>query len=543
MTRSSIMNRFLGSHETPTDEISHPSDNASILDESVASSSRRRKPSNHRTSHGNGSITPHDHVGDDDYNIDGEDMKLLDVVTQLIPYYNKGDSSTDSNLRAALSGLSTEEIDTKDEYGSTLLLLACSYQCEDLVRIMLNKGADPCASNNSGTTCLHFCCHKDTQSIPNAKILIMNGANPDVHETQYGCTPLHYCASSGCLELCKLLISKGALTDELDYYNYSCIDYARDAGYTEVMEYLQQKSMNKGSSLGSYYGNTAYPINQQGEWSRYVDPASGYPYYLNSTTGETLWEADYQIRIASTQQSQTPSVKLRAHIQPSSSSSQGFSTLTSNTQSNPRRQVLKDCLLSLLNKHDPAAIATLDQLIANNDKGDLSLLKELCAKYNANEMIELAKYQSKLQAISNNSLSNIPVSNVVEFGASDDEGDVVVQALNGHNSDTFASIPVSQSRGHSLFPLSGSGMLTRLTPRPGSAANRIGLDPHQLQAALGEERMKCEKLLSLEREKYEVLLNQERIQFASVSSEKDMAVSRLQHDLSTLNRDKQALEV
>jgi hypothetical protein len=31
-----------------------------------------------------------------------------------------------------------------------LLMIACSYRCEDLVRIMLNKGADPNAVNSSG---------------------------------------------------------------------------------------------------------------------------------------------------------------------------------------------------------------------------------------------------------------------------------------------------------------------------------------------------------------------------------------------------------
>lgn len=121
-----------------------------------------------------------------------EDLEPVEVLQQYIPYYNQGDPANDSIVRSALSGLSVEDIDTKDEYGNTLLLLACQYRCEDLVRIMLNKGADPNAVNSSGACGLHFACYRDSSSYPIAKILLTNGANPDIAETTYGCCPLHY---------------------------------------------------------------------------------------------------------------------------------------------------------------------------------------------------------------------------------------------------------------------------------------------------------------------------------------------------------------
>ena len=79
-----------------------------------------------------------------------------------------------------------------------LLLLACQYKCDDLVRIMLGKGADPNAINSSGG---HAACtlrvimsqHHTMQ--PN--VLLQNGANPEIAELTYGCTPLHYCAGTG----------------------------------------------------------------------------------------------------------------------------------------------------------------------------------------------------------------------------------------------------------------------------------------------------------------------------------------------------------
>jgi ankyrin repeat protein len=128
-------------------------------------------------------------LGDDNE----DDMSPLILLQQFIPYYGKGDPSNDSIVRAALSSMSFEDIDTQDEFGNTLLILACQYKCEDLVRIMLNKGADPNACNYAGVCGLHHACYRESFSMVIAKLLLQNGANPEVSEATYGCTPLHYC--------------------------------------------------------------------------------------------------------------------------------------------------------------------------------------------------------------------------------------------------------------------------------------------------------------------------------------------------------------
>eukprot|EP01032_Pedospumella_encystans_P032002 gene32002-36129_t len=135
----------------------------------------------------------------DDYRDDRSDdssVEPVDVLLQFIPYYGQGDPANDSIVRSTLSALSVEDIDSQDEYGNTLLLLACQYRCEDLVRIMLNKGADANAVNSSGACCLHFACYRESASIGVAKILLKSGADPDVAESTFGCTPLHYCAGT-----------------------------------------------------------------------------------------------------------------------------------------------------------------------------------------------------------------------------------------------------------------------------------------------------------------------------------------------------------
>ena len=45
---------------------------------------------------------------------------------------------------------------------------------------MLGKGADPNAINSSGACCLHFACYRESASYNSARLLLQNGANPEV---------------------------------------------------------------------------------------------------------------------------------------------------------------------------------------------------------------------------------------------------------------------------------------------------------------------------------------------------------------------------
>lgn len=270
-----------------------------------------------------------------------EEVDTVDLLFQFIPYYGQGDASNDSIVRSALSSLSVEDIDKVDEYGNTLLLVACQYRCEPLVRIMLNKGADPNALNTSGACPLHFACYKESMSKNIAKLLLQNGANPEISETSFGCTPLHYCASTGDVDFCKMLISYGAHVGTYDYYQYTCVDYAREANMREAAVFLQKKmlmtasqgpagfAVGKGSGEGNLFfgrsdqavsgnggmllqGNASFRMSptkqvacnvmdsREEEWAANIDPSTGSRYYLNTTNGECLWESDYLKRMAST---------------------------------------------------------------------------------------------------------------------------------------------------------------------------------------------------------------------------------------------------
>jgi hypothetical protein len=261
-----------------------------------------------------------------------EEVDAVELLFQFIPYYGQGDASNDSIVRSTLSSLSVEDIDKVDAYGNTLLLLACQYRCEPLVRIILNKGADPNALNSAGASCLHFACYKESMSKNIAKLLLQNGANPEISETTFGCTPLHYCASTGDVDFCKMLLSYGAHVGTYDYYQYTCVDYAREAGMREAAVFLQKKMLMTASqgpggfaagkadgsglffgkndlSVSGLQGNASFRMSptkqvscsimdtRDEEWVSNIDPTSGAKYYLNTTNGECLWEVDYLKRV------------------------------------------------------------------------------------------------------------------------------------------------------------------------------------------------------------------------------------------------------
>ena len=259
----------------------------------------------------NSDMVEHKNGSEDDDGDDFDHLEPKDILFQFIPFYGQGDTSTDSIVRATLSSLSVEEIDSRDaETGNTLLLLACQYRCEDLARIMVNKGADCNAVNNSGACCLHFACYRDSSSKLIAKLLLKNGAHPDVQERSYGCAPIHYCAGLGDIDFIKIMLQHGATIDLRDSYNYTCADYAREAGLTEVAAFLDDKikktqtaahlrGANATGARGAVnLGPPGAVKNVYGaEWQGYLDPVSGASYFVNSRTAECLWELDLKSRI------------------------------------------------------------------------------------------------------------------------------------------------------------------------------------------------------------------------------------------------------
>lgn len=451
-----------------------------------------------------------DYSGADDHS-EGS-VEPVDVLLQFIPYYGQGDPANDSIVRSTLSALSVEDIDSQDEYGNTLLLLACQYRCEDLVRIMLNKGADANAVNSSGACCLHFACYRESASIGVAKILLKSGADPDVAESTFGCTPLHYCAGTGDIDFCKLLLSYGAQIGALDYYNYTCVDYASEAGMTEVAAFLQQKlnaannkfgasgvmSSRQGMSpSGKGIASGGVPSNDISNWESHIDPDSGGKYYIHIKTGECLWESELKQRLQQYQLQQNiaaasrddgdrgkndDGIRIRAGSEPNVPAKISEADLI--------RQATQARLVVFFSTHDPSRLVEVDALTDQYAGREHELLKELCVKYKVDGGPELQAFQAKLTE---------------------------------------------------LRP-------TQATHKRGSVVSDINqVDPMLLQDVSREERKRFEAQLEEEtlalRRKYEAQMEEEKASFIQSISEKEGLIAKLKSEIESLDRGKNSTEV
>lgn len=116
-------------------------------------------------------------------------MKLL---REFIPYFDTGDKTGDSMVMSILSTAGAQELAADragDEFGNTLLILACQYRCTGLVPLILAKGdgvVDVNAVNSAGACALHFACYKSSLCAETVVLLLARGASPNVVEKTYG---------------------------------------------------------------------------------------------------------------------------------------------------------------------------------------------------------------------------------------------------------------------------------------------------------------------------------------------------------------------
>jgi ankyrin repeat protein len=132
-------------------------------------------------------------------------QKCLDVIRLLI---NRG-----------------ANIESVDEIGNTPLLTACWEGNVVMAIELIDKGANVNAKNIGDMTALHYITNID-KNINVVKRLLEEGADVNA-KTKWNCTPLSFACEriipgnllSSCIEMVKLLLSRGANMDDVDMTN------------------------------------------------------------------------------------------------------------------------------------------------------------------------------------------------------------------------------------------------------------------------------------------------------------------------------------
>lgn len=101
-------------------------------------------------------------------------------------------------------------VDIKDNKDRNVLMYACIRKNRDLVKLLLDHGANPEITMRDGdTTALFFACHGRGTDVDVVKMLLDHGANPR-RVGQRGYTLMHAAATSGNEEIMKLVAMHGA---------------------------------------------------------------------------------------------------------------------------------------------------------------------------------------------------------------------------------------------------------------------------------------------------------------------------------------------
>ena len=131
-------------------------------------------------------------------------------------------------------------INSFSEDGFTALGLASFFSRTDVVKILLESGADPnIASNNSfKVTPLHSACAISNYDI--VEILIKNGANVNAKQMQ-GVTPLHSAAHNGQTKIAKFLIKNGAEINSKTDDGKTPLIMAEEKGFVETARLIRQQ--------------------------------------------------------------------------------------------------------------------------------------------------------------------------------------------------------------------------------------------------------------------------------------------------------------
>lgn len=129
------------------------------------------------------------------------------------------------------SGLSTREVDL---YGQTPLFYAASENRLNLIHFFNNQGNPD----------------RDADDINKVDKLALQ-------------TPLYYAARKGHLEMCKLLIEKGADLTHLDSNGKMAIEYAKKAKFMDVADYLgaELKKIREQSRVGNSHNQSPEESN------------------------------------------------------------------------------------------------------------------------------------------------------------------------------------------------------------------------------------------------------------------------------------------
>lgn len=165
------------------------------------------------------------------------------------------------------------DVNKRDESGNTPLIYACLKSARDLVKLLLDNGADANLGNRKNRTPLHFAAESGNYQI--ISLLIDAGADVNCTDNN-GVTPLMVLAQNGRTDAALKLLKNSEIDISIkDNDSRMAIDYATTSGLRDLVQ-----ALSAAAEHADAYGNTTLHHacwNNQGEVVKALierDPAS-----------------------------------------------------------------------------------------------------------------------------------------------------------------------------------------------------------------------------------------------------------------------------
>ena len=145
-------------------------------------------------------------------------------------------------------------VNAKNDSGSTPLIAAAFDGDKEIVKLLIAKGANVNPKTDLGNTPLHSAALNGRKEI--VELLIANGADVNANNVA-GVTPLHWAAQEGQKEIAELLIAKGADVNAKDESGKTPLDRASEATplnramTTETADLLRKHGGKTGEELNA----------------------------------------------------------------------------------------------------------------------------------------------------------------------------------------------------------------------------------------------------------------------------------------------------
>jgi ankyrin repeat protein len=168
----------------------------------------------------------------------------------------KGDVETARRMLDA----NPQRINARNKLGKTPLHQSLTGGNDEIIKLLIERGADVNAQDSTGMTPLHIAAWWSVTA--HAKILIDHGANLNSID-KFGDTPLHTAAMNGRGKMCQFLITSGAAMDAKNLDGQTPLDLAKREGQeesTRVIEYYENQKTALSEEEKFNWGFVCYAV-------------------------------------------------------------------------------------------------------------------------------------------------------------------------------------------------------------------------------------------------------------------------------------------